>query len=603
MTDEFKNPKIIDRFLGLYSLKGSHLIPDNYLANSKNISCADGSLSPFKQYSDFGNQLTSSGQIVKTFTTVRADGTEIVLRVRDDGSYTHIEWYESVSEKWNTLLPNLTKSIVPSFADFNTSTQDEVWWCNGTENMTLWTKHITYLTSAVTAGDTTINVNSTTGFPATGTIIYNGIEIAYTDKAATTFTVANAHASLSSDDGVAIAADDSTHSALTKYDTLLTADGRMWGADTDGVTLAYSNVGDATNWTAGTEPDDPGSIDLVEGEGPITALASINENILVFKRDLVAVYRLEYPSSTTRTEQLKEVRRGNSIGAANPHATEKIGETVFYATRKGGIKSISLSKLYDGFDFDDITDLIRPTIDDGVFTSARLGYWEKKRILLMAYKKDSDSTRNDSVVAVEFAKDPETNKSYYTLGILDWFVGDWFGYSDNYYFGGSFEPNCKQAFDGYSKDGGPYIALVTTKRFSFTRNPLERKRLDYLAVVGFIASGTTINFQLEYDQEGTMAHLESSLASTESDYIIEPQVNTMGAFELGNEPLGSTLDDIQELNYFKVFFTLPHQHAPRDVQLTIYSDTEGARWRIETIVFSVESAGYAIDSKLKKAFR
>lgn len=601
MTIELKKPKTVSHWRGMFSLRSSHLIPDNYLSNSKNVSCADGSISPHKMYSQFGNKITSTGQITHNFTTTKADGTEIPLRVRDDASNSHIEWYEPESETWYALLPNQTTGLTYGFADFNTSTQDEVWWCNGTENMTLWTKLTTYLTSAVTVTDTTINVNSTTGFGATGTIIYNGTEIAYSAKTATTFTVASAHASAGADDGVAIAADDSTHSALTKYNILLTADGRMWGASTSGVTLAYSKVGDATDWTAGSTPSAAGSIDLVEGEGGMTGLSAIRENIFVFKKDLAAVYRLLYPSATTRTEELLEVRRGNSMGAVNQKGIEKVGETIFYTTRRGGIKSISLSKLHEGFDFEDVTDLIRPTIDDGVFTSASLGYFEKKKILLLAYKKDSDSTRNDNVVAVELIKDPEFG-TYKALGFIDWFVNDWFGYSDKYYFGASFEPNCKQAFDGYSKDGTSYTAIATTKRFSFG-DPLNQKEIPIIAVIGRISSGTTINFQVEYNYLGILGHAESSLAGTESDYIIQPQTNMLGAFAIGNEPLGGTIAEISELNHFIVFFTLETTIHPRDIQLNIYSDTEGARWQIESIIFDVKSAELAIPSNLKKAFR
>jgi len=598
---ELKNPITINNWRGMFSLRGSHLIPDNYLSNAKNISCADGSISPFKMYSDFGNQLSSTGQITHSWTTVKADGTEIPLRIRDDATNSHVEWYESVSETWYALLPDQTTGLTYGFADFNTSTQDEVWWCNGTENMTLWIKETTYLTAAVTATDTTINVNSTTGFPSTGTIIYNGAEIAYSAKAATTFTVASAHASAGADDGVAIAADDSTYSALTKYNILLTADARMWGGSTSGVALAYSKVGDATDWTASTAPDGPGSIDLVEGEGGLTGLAAIRENIFVFKKDLVSIYKLLYPTSSTRTEELLEIKRGNSMGAVNQDGIEKVGEAIFYTTRKGGIKSVSISKLQEGFDFDDVTDLIRPTLDDGVFTSARLGYFEKKRVLLLAYKKDSDSTRNDRVVSVELIKDPELG-AYKSLGIIDWFVGDWFPYGDKYYFGGSFEPNAFQAFDGYSKAGDPFTSIFTTKRYNFGA-PLLQKEIPMIMMSGWISSGTTINFELDYDYAGTRAHLTSSLAGTESDYIIEPQLNMIGAFELGSEPIGGTISEISELNYFRVFFTLPPQHHPFDIQLNGYTDTEGARYKIEQITFDAVDAGFKIDSKLKKAFK
>lgn len=597
-----KNPITIDRWDGLFTLKGSHLIGDNFLANSLNISVSDGSISPFKMYSLFANRLTTGAdkQIVNTFTTVRADGTEIPLRVRDDGSNTHIEWYNSTDNAWDTLLPNLTTAKIPTFADFNTSTQDEVWWCNGTENMTLWDKVFSTVASN-TATVITLNEDAATAGFSSGTVIVNGTEYSYTGVSGNDLTGLSGLPTFSADEGVAHAADDSTHSALTKYDILLSADGRMWGANSEGVTLAYSKVGDATDWTAGSTPSAAGSIDLVEGEGGITNLKAIKKNIFVFKRDLVSLYNLEYPSSTTRVETLDELRRGDSNGCVGKLAAVKTGQTIFYTTPKGGVKEITLSEQHESFDFNDVTDNIRPTIDDGVFTSCAMAYFEKERIILSSFKKNSDSSRNDRVIAVQLVKD-EKNKPYAALGILDWTVNSWFLYSNELYFGDSFQPNCFKAFDGYSKDGGPFNAIATTKRYGFEKTAIKQKEILYMPVSGWIASGTTIKFELDYDYNGVMSHLTSELASTESDYIVEPQLNTIGAFEMGTEPIGGTMDDIDELNYFRVFFSLPSNVHPYDIQLTVYSDTEGSRWKIETLTFDVKDAQFLISKDIKKPF-
>jgi len=608
---DLKTPYLINKWLGLYTLKGSHLLPKGYLANLKNLSCSDGSISTMKQFTLHGNELTSSGQITREFTTVRADGTNILLRVRDDGTNSHIEWYNSVADAYETLLPNQTKGLIYGFADFNISTEDQVWWCNGTENMTLWKKIFGSVASNTATVITLNEIAATAGFPSSGTVIVDGVEYTYTGTSGYTLTGLTGLPTFDTDEGVALAADDNTHSGLTKYNILHTADGRMWGASTSGVTLAYSEVGDATNWTAGTNPADPDSIDLVEGEGGITGISSLggnyaDENIFVFKQDLAALYVLEYQSATTRTERLKPIRQGNSMGAVNPLAIEKVGETIFYATRRGGIKSISLSKLQDGFDFDDITDLIRPTIENGVFTSAALGYYEKKKILLMAYKKDSDSTRNDAVIGVELVKDPEAGQ-YKTITTLDWFVNDWAGYNDNYYFGGSFEPNTFQAFEGYSKNNDPFQTIFTTGRLNFDI-PFVQKQIPYLMISGWIAVGSPISLELQYNYRGTMASFSSTIPDTNPTgykYITEPQYNLIGSFEMGTEPIGGTLEDIDELNYFTIFFELPFAYHPFDIQLNGYTFSDNTRYKIETIGFMREEPekGLVIPSELKRYFK
>ena len=606
LPTEIKNPISITKFRGLKTIKGSHLIGDGDLANSLNISVADESIAPFRMYSLFANRLSTGADlhILHTFTSVKADGTEIVLRVREDGSNTHIEWYNSVDNAWDILLPDLTTAKIPMFADFNTSTQDEVWWCNGTENMTLWTKIVGSVASNTATVITLNEVAATAGF-STGTVIVDGTEYSYSGVSGNTLTGLSGLPTFDANEGVAQAADDSTYSALPKMDILYSNAARMWGAISTKPRLHYSKVGDATDWTTANNPDDPGFRDFVEGEGGITAISGSREDVIVFKRDLVQLYKLIFPTSSSRTSFSQELRRGTSVGAVNQFAVAKIGQTIMYATPNGGIKSIDINNADDGYKFDDVTDNIRPTIKNGVFTSARATWHEKDRVFLLAYKKDSDSSRNDRVIVVERVKQDDGSEVN-ALGILDWTVGGWFDYAGDKYFGSSFEPNTFKAFDGFSKDGNSFTSIATTKRFSFERGFVRQKEIRWLIITGFITAGTTLNFELDYDSNGTRAHLESSLSGVNPDgkgYIIEPQLNTIGSFVLGNEPVGGLTENISELNPFRVFFRLPEQHNPFDIQLSAFSDREGARYRLESITWDVKDAGDKVPDKLHRVFK
>ena len=604
--NELPNIKIIDKWLGMYTTKTATQIPDFYLANILNCSCSDiGGIAPFKQYSQFANQLTGVGRIISSKTVFTSLGVEIPLRVRDDDTNTHLEWYNSVAGNWETLLPNLTTAKPMAFADYNTATQDGVFFCNGIMNYSFWKKAIGSVASNSATVITLNEVAATQGF-TTGTVIVNGVEYAYTGTSGNTLTGLSGLPTFDANEGVAEAVDDTTYSAITKFDILSVGDGRIWGARSDNVRLYYSQVGLGSNFTSADTPDAPGFRDFIEGEGSITSIGFIKENCIVFKNDLVRLYKLDYPTATTRISISKELRRGDSVGAVNHQGTTTIGETIFYVTKKGGLKSISLSKLQEDFDFEDITDNIRPTLKDGVFTSARSTYFEKEKVFLTAFKKNSDSAYNDRVVAIEFIKstDEQLKKS---LSILDWTVGDWFRYNGDLYFGSSFEPNCFKAFDGYQKgtQDASFKALFTLKRYRFGESPVLQKDLDYLIVTGWTLSGK-LTFQLEYNYLGSLAHLEATFdpsVTNDQKYIIYPTVNVMGAFEMGTEPIGGTLDDINELNYFRIFFTLPEKHHPIDAQLTVYSDEAGARWKIESCCFNIKDAQMKIPSKYKKAFK
>jgi len=603
---ELENLKMINLWRGMYTSKLATQIPDFYLANMLNCSCSDlGGIAPYKQYSKFANELTGVGRIISSFTLYTSIGGEIPVRVRDDDTYTHLEWYNAVAGVWETLLPNLTTGKPMAYADYNTATQDGVFMCNGVMNYSFWKKAIGSVDSNTATVITLNETASTQGFASGGgTVIVNGTEYAYGGISGKTLTGLTGLPAFDVNEGVAEAVDDATYSAVTKFDILAVGDGRVWGAVSTNVRLYYSQVGVGSNFTASTTPDDPGFRDFIEGEGSLTSLAFIRENCIVFKNDLVQLYKLDYPSSTTRVSISKPLRQGDSVGAVNHQGTITVGISVFYTTKNGGIKSVSLSEDTDGFNFEDITDNIRPTLKDGVFTSARSIYFEKEKVMLMAFKKDSGSSQNDRVVAVEFVKD--TNEQWSrSLGILDWTVGDWFKYGGDLYFGSSFEPNCFKAFDGYQKGTAdtPFTALFTTKRYKFSDSSVMQKDLDYLVVTGWILSGK-LNFQLEYNYLGSMAHLEATFDPVvDTQYIIQPDVNVIGAFAMGSEPIGGTLNEIDELNYFQIFFTLPEKHHPQDVQLTCYSDEAGARWKISEIGFNVEDAQMTIPSKYKKTFK
>ena len=111
MPVEFNKPITIRNFKGMFTLFESSNIPDQYVANALNTSFADGSISPVKQYSTFGNQLTTDddvGRILSSFTATKANGLEVPLRVRDNDTNTILEWYNSVDDEWDTLLAGLT---------------------------------------------------------------------------------------------------------------------------------------------------------------------------------------------------------------------------------------------------------------------------------------------------------------------------------------------------------------------------------------------------------------------------------------------------------------------------------------------------------------
>jgi len=257
---ELKNLIVIDKFLGMNSLHESTAIPDFYLANSINCSCSSlSAIQPFKQYSKFANQLTTSGKIPSSITVYRADGnlyqSQIPLKVRDDGSTGTLEWYNKRANSWETLKGSYTTGKIMVYADYNTATQDGVYFCNGTDKYTFWTKAIGTVASN-TATVITLNETSATtqGF-SSGTVIINGTEYAYTGVSGATLTGLSGLPTFTVNEGVAQVIDETADVSDRRFDIMWVADGRIWGAKTTSCRLMYSAVGDGTSWTAGTTPN------------------------------------------------------------------------------------------------------------------------------------------------------------------------------------------------------------------------------------------------------------------------------------------------------------------------------------------------------------
>src|SRR3990167_9942952 len=207
MLQQDKFSIIISNFQGLYTARDSDDIPDGYSPDLLNVRINGSNFRGSLGYELSGNRSSSSGEITSQYTYRRNDGDEVMVRVKDDATTGTLEWYDVTNDTWYTLLESLTTAKIMGFTEFNYANGDEdvnqMIFCNCTENMSVWTGAATRLTASVAATDTTINVVSTADFPATGTIIYNWTEIAYSAKTAATFTVASAHSSSGADDGVA----------------------------------------------------------------------------------------------------------------------------------------------------------------------------------------------------------------------------------------------------------------------------------------------------------------------------------------------------------------------------------------------------------------
>jgi hypothetical protein len=581
---------ILSSFTGWMTSRDSDDIPDGKSPNLLNVRFNGSHFRGAKGYSLIGTRNSTAGEVTAQWTYKRNDGKEIMVRVKDDASTGTLEWYDATNEKWYTLLASLTTGKIMGFAEFNTSTTNQMVFCNGVQNMSVWTGATTRLTAAVTATDTTINVSDTTDFPATGTIIYNGTEIAYTAKTATTFTVGSAHASSGSDDGVAQAADDSTHSGITKGNILLSAKNRLWIAGQVAApnALDYSDEGAAFTFTGGSNRTDSGTEDFFNIGGLITGLSEKEDEIIVLGPDGADGFSFVYPTSTTKAPNFREIFRNTGKGCQSARSVIKVNNEVYFAN-KNGIAAVSDLEGTEKVFNKSITRDILPTLSEYDFSESASVFFDKESIMLISCRSRDDFSANDVVIGLEFYKDKEGNDTF-GITLLDWPVNVFSILADDLYFGSSLEMNSFKGFDTYQNDEAPRNIRYATKRFNL-KDPFQPKESRFIGVSGMIKDGTDITVKILHNA-GFLGEQQKTIESTGA-YVSQNTLNTIGAFELGTNPIGTTLDEVSELKEFTVFLDIGVDYTPRDIQVIFESETDGGTFLISHVGFTMEGVGYA----------
>jgi len=537
-----------------------------------NIKITGEGIEPVKGFEKYGGDAPADGQqISDAFTFTLQSGEEIPLRIRRAAAEAVLEWYDATNELWYILLPGLSLTNHFSFFDYNTSTGNMLFFGNGIENYSLWTGLKTRLIQQVNATDTKVYVSSTSGFAATGTIIYNGTEIAYSalgsDGTGAYFEVGSAHASDGAADAVAIAVDDATYSGVALSKIMISAQNRAYLVDEDDPnSMEYSVEGDATDWTAGDTRADAGIEDFPIVGGRITGLAAKDSYIFIFKEKTIILFKWNYPTRTTKTPDFKHIVTGADVGAIGHRGISNVYKEILYVTRNG-IRSLTQDIYTDDWNAEPISEVIHPSIKNYVFDEDTVSiYYEKEDVYLVSCKSDANQANNNRVIALWYYTETDAEGNQVRkkgFSILDWTVGSWFIYGGDLYFGSSMEGAVYKAFVGYSKDGTAIKSIYADNRNDYGSKTL--KGAQSLQVFGLIKSGTKIDYEIVFD--GGRQSSQTFTVDAAGKYVTKSTLKTLGTFKLGEEVLGGTLEETEDLMLFD--FTIELQNKQFfDLQLS-----------------------------------
>lgn len=578
---DFKN---IQDLGGLFTSAPEDKIADRNASDLLNIDFSQtGLIQTSGGFEEFANGINAAGNGLRGFLYKKNFGTlkRILLRVRDDGTNSHLEWLNPSNPstddgKWETLVANLTQGAVMGFAAFNNTNVNQLMFCNGKDNMSQW-NGATGLVASVTS--TTIVIEETIaseGFNTTsGSIVIDGTEYAYTGTSGSTFTGVTPDPTSqnpAAKTGVVYKPDTSTLSGNPKGNILLTASARLWvaGVDTRESTLYYSEVGDATNFAAGINPDDPGIEDFPDGGGPITLLESKdNSKIIIHKEDGILVFELTY-TETGKVPNLQVLTLADDSGASTQKAGAGLNNVTYFTTNTEGLKSLQRALDDSNLNLESITDIILPTIENYDFSDAASIYYPKKRVIFVACKSSSSVNFNDMMIAYYIRRSLTGN----FVGDLSIFnsikAADFILDRKTLYYISSVDQNVYKMFGRNSAKGVGVIHSYTTKSFTFGE-PAIGKEFHTVYIEGLISNGTKIKISVLYGILGSDNQKEIVLEWNNSKYVATQKISALGTEVIGTTSLGASNSNILDSYPFSV----PIQFNPlRNTRYKIKMQTE-----------------------------
>lgn len=575
---DFKN--IID-LGGLVTNTTEDKIADRNASEVRNIDFSlKGIIQTKEGYGLVANEITTGGEILRTYVFKKNFGTvkRIKLRVRDDGTNSHLEWWNESNPdysegKWEQLVASLTQGAIMGFAPANGNNASKVnflVFCNGVNNFSTW-NGATATIASVTANTIVCNETlSTEGFTATGSILVDGTEYAYTGITSKTFTGVTPNPTVQNPTayyGVAQKADTTTYSSLDKGNILLTTQGKLFlsGIPTNESLVTYSKTGDVTDFTSIPGGlGDAGDFDVMEGGGGINLLTAKGKNgLVIHKDDAVIQYVRDLAGDGTSVDEVfNTVTAGEDTGATNLKGESTLGQDSFYVTNFEGLKLLNKTLNGDDLQVNTLTSVILPTLKDWDFSDAAVIYYPNKRVIKCS-AWDADDVRKTI--------------SYYVntgdISIDDEPAADFMFVDRKLYFGSAYNQNVYEIGQRKSANGTGINHVYVTKEFSFSE-PARDKEFNIVYVDGLIAASTKLKITVYYGILGEEGE-KSYILSWDDKEVSDQKVSALGTEVLGEVSLGSVSDDISNSYIFSFPIHFDVQRSLRyKIKFETYYDNE-----------------------------
>lgn len=593
---------VVDNFAGYQTKLDETKLPPGANGRGQNTTANNGDRISIRNlgYELFpaGTASSSDSKIQSVHTFRKRSGENVIMR-----SYgTVMEYFEEGNDTWEILKTGLTADRSFGYADYNINTDlhSYTYFGNATDTAMRWNGAHTLTNGAVSAS-TTVTVDDTTGFTATGTIILCGTEKVYSALTATTFTLTTT-TTCATDRGVAQAV--TSYSTHPKGNIYLVANNRLFisGVASSSQAVWFSAYGDATTFldtlVTNSTADAAGIFNLGEGGGGVTGMAQDESAIYIFKRSII--YKATLSDSLYTLTPLKPFDgKGQTTGAVNNKSLFTGGNAVYFITPDNQIMELARVEGVDYPQSIPISDIIQPTVNDMDFSaSAGVVFRDKAYFSVRA---SSDSTFNDVLLVWNI------KQKIWDAPIIGWQVNDFTVYDDGtseeLYFGEDVSPNIYKVTTIPLDNNYEITANWRSKQFNFNL-PQAQKEIVDVFVEGYIAANTTLTISLLLDEDGYTQRFTTNMVGTPSALIYNSSdYNTMGLSVFGVERFGAN-DDLEGKKKFRIYLGKDFRALPfYNAQIDFASDGENQSW--EVVSFGMKVRPYSDPSKrtLYQSFR
>lgn len=569
-------------FRGLFTKNESGLIPSDpatgvYASAMQNVTCEDGTITFLQGYTKQTNSagalttyaLTDDTYARFSYSYRRMDGAQVALLFLNNGK---ILWLNETKNHWEILKTGLTSTldygaIAFMLAATNIYDRSRVFFGNGTDNNMFWNAAMTTFASSTSSTITKQGSGSWTaaGFTATGSIIINNTEYAYTGGVSTTALTgvtpdptAVAHVAA---DGAAQVVNTSTMPTSLKGNIFFVYGSRLFITSTASTQIIGSKIAAPTDYSTsgigGTV-----TVNIGDGAGAINSIGSYADSFIVHKDNGIIPVTIKLVDATTEVTKIDALVLRDQVGGTSIHAVSSGEDESYFVSKDKEFKAISrvLQDEKSAPSSTSLSSFVNPTLRLLYFSATSMIVNQKQ----VYFSCSTSSTGlNDTVVQYD-----AVNKAFYFHKKA---VGSFFTIGNDVFFTSPAEIQVYKWRDSYDDDDGSVGYLWRSGRFSFN-DEFRKKRFTVIGVHMRMLPSTTVTVDIDYNIDGSLAQYTFDVkgdgtSKSNSTYVLsDPLTETYGSNRFGIKPYGSSTSTSvdSDLAEVIVFHSLPGV-SPYDV--------------------------------------